>query len=194
MADGSLARRYAKALIELGVEGNCLERITDDLITFHSVLDLDAGADGRGELRKAIENPGFTIAERKAVLEQVLPRLEMHDFTTNFVKLLLEKNRFLAFDEIKKAYEAMADERAGRVRATVTTAQPLSFAMADEINRALEASTGKKVVVSLEVDPSLIGGIVAKIGDLVIDASVRARLEQMRQQLLSDPSTPVGEA
>lgn len=189
MADGSLARRYAKALIELGDEHTAVERIADDLHTFAAVLDLDDGA-----LRSAMENPGFSIAERRGVLEQVLPKLGQHALVSNFIKLLLDKNRFTALSEITRAYDAMADERAGRVRATVSTAHELSPAMAAEVEAALAASTGKTVVVRFETDPSLIGGIVAKIGDLVIDASVRARLEQVRQKLLTDPTAPVGEA
>lgn len=189
MADGSLARRYAKALIELGDEHTAVVRIADDLHTFAEVLDLDGGA-----LRAAMENPGFSIGERRAVLDAVLPKLGQHALVSNFIKLLLDKNRFTVLPEITRAYDAMADERAGRVRATVTTAHELSPAMAAEVEASLTASTGKTVVVRFDTDPSLIGGIVAKIGDLVIDASVRARLDQVRQQLLSDPSVPVAEA
>lgn len=189
MAEGSLSRRYAKALIELGVEGSCVERIADDLHTFRAVLDT-----GDGALRKAMENPGISVTERRAVLDQVLGRLDLHPLVANFVSLLLDKHRFTELDSMKRAYDAMADERAGRVRATVTTAHDLSSGMAAEVQQALASATGKDVVVSYDVDPTLIGGVVAKIGDLVIDASVRARLEQLRQQLLSEPSVPVGEA
>ena len=189
MVSGSLARRYAKALIALGAEENKVERIADDLHVFGEVLAL-----GDGELRKALENPGVTVSVRRAVLEEVFKKLDLHPHVANFIRLLVDKNRFLAFRAIARAYGEMADVRAGRVRATVTTATELSAEMAEEVKAALTASTGKTVVVSFDTDASLIGGIVAEIGDTVIDASVRARLEQMRAALLSDPTASVGDA
>jgi len=189
MVSGSLARRYAKALIALGAEENKVERIADDLHNFNEILGL-----GGGELRKALENPGVTVSVRRAVLEEVFKKVDLHPHVANFIRLLVDKNRFTAFSAIARSYGEMADERAGRVRATVTTARDLSPELTEEVKAALTASTGKTVVVSFETDPGLIGGIVAEIGDTVIDASVRARLEQMRQALLSDPAAPVGDA
>ncbi|MEL6343568.1 MAG: ATP synthase F1 subunit delta [Myxococcota bacterium] len=178
MADGSLARRYARALLDLGRESNKIDAFNQDLETFGAVLALEDGA-----LRFALYNPGLSIAERKSVLEAVLARLELNGMTNNFLKLLVDKNRLSVFDEIQAAYREMADELAGRVRAAVTTATPLSEDNAARIQQVLADSTGRQVIVDFAVDPELIGGIVARIGDTVYDASVRSRLQRLKETI-----------
>ena len=110
------------------------------------------------------------------------------------LRLLVDKNRFEAFDAIRKATHDMADELAGRVRATVTTATELSGDMAKTVQSALEETTGKSVVIDFAVDPDLIGGMVAQVGDISIDASIRARLESLQQALIRNPGALVAEA
>ena len=90
-----------------------------------------------------------------------------------------------AGDGIARAYRDLADAHTGRVRARVTSAEPLTAAAADRVRRALEERTGKKVIVETAVDPSLIGGVVAQVGDLVLDGSVRTQLADLRSKLLN---------
>lgn len=180
MADGSISRRYAQALVDLGKEGNVVARIADDLATVGEVLDT---ADGL--LRDALLNPGLAVAERKGVLEAVLAKLELHAHVANFLRLLIDNQRFGALPGIVRAYDGMADDLANRVRATVTTASELSPAMAADVQAALEKATGKTVQISFETDTALIGGMVAQVGDTVYDASVRARLAEIQQKLIS---------
>jgi F-type H+-transporting ATPase subunit delta len=179
MANGSLARRYARALIGIGTDENCIDQIGADLAAFDQVLDL-----GDGALRSALSNPGVTTGEQRAVMEQVLSKLSLHKHVGSFLRLLVDKNRFAAFSEILTAYTQMADEIAGRVRATVTTASKQDTASQKQIRSAIESATGKKVDVGFEVDETLIGGVVAKIGDTVIDASIRSRLQELRAELV----------
>ena len=182
MAEGSLARRYARALVGLGQEADAVDRIARDLAAFATVLDL-----GDGAIRAVISNPAYTLGQRAGVLDDVLGRLDLHDYSLKFLRYLVAKNRFAAFDGIRVAYEQMADELANRVRATVTTATPLGDEMAGRVKTALEKATGKSVAVEHVVDPSLIGGVVAKLGDTVYDASVSARLQSIAGALVRDP-------
>ena len=189
MSDGAIARRYARALVEIGVDLRIVERIADDLHRFDTLMNQDDGA-----LRGVMINPGLTGDERRGVLDQVIPRLDLHPMVANFLRLLLDKRRLNHFDGIFRVYGEMADERAGRVRATVTTAGPISGVLADDVRRGLAESTGKQVIVTFETDPSIIGGMIAQVGDKVIDASVSARLDLMKKALLKDPLAAVGEA
>ncbi len=182
MANGSIARRYARAFIALGQETGKTDTFSGDLATFTGVLDM-----GDGELRQALTNPGLTAVERKGVLGGVLGKLSLDSDSANFLCLLVDKNRFGAFDGIVRAYNEMADELAGRARATVSTAIELSADMQKTVQEALEASTGKSVQIDFQVDPSLIGGMVAQVGDISYDASVRARLEDIQSALIRNP-------
>ena len=156
-----------------------MDQIDRDLAHFSAVLHEHHGA-----LAGALNNPGLTLDERRQVLEHVLMRLNLHRHVKNFLRLLNDKSRFFAFDDIRRAFTDMADELANRTRATVTTARPLSEHMKDSVAHALSKSTGRHVVVTYHVEPSLLGGMVAQVGDKVFDASIRARLAELSQSLL----------
>lgn len=179
MAEGSLGKRYARALVDLGREDGVVDRLEGDLAAFASVLDLDNGA-----LRAALENPGLTQDERRGVLDAVLVRVPLHPYVRNLLRLLNDKSRFFAFGDIRRAYSELADDLAGRTRASVSTARPLSPALQAQVRAALSKATGRDVVVTFETDPDLIGGMVARVGDKVYDASVRARLNELQSALL----------
>jgi F-type H+-transporting ATPase subunit delta len=195
MADASLARRYSRALVELGQQHDQIDRLGADLASFQQTLDL-----GDGMLRRALENPGVPSVQKRAVLGAVLEKADYHPLVRNFLRLLIDKGRFLHLTPIVDSYGDMADELAGRVRATVQTAQPLDDKMQAEVQATLASATGAEVVITWGVDPTLIGGLVAKIGDKVIDASVRTRLETLKHalvagtQLGSTAGSPVAEA
>lgn len=178
MIEGSLARRYAKALLELAQEASAADAIGAQLDAFVAFTLRD-----EEQLLLVMSNPGFTPSERKAVLEAILPRLQLHPTLLNFVRLVLDKNRFSAMPDIAREYRALADVAANRVRATVVTATPASAALQAEVTAALSAATGKTVVVESKVDPSLLGGMVARVGSRVYDASLRTRLEQLQVTL-----------
>jgi F-type H+-transporting ATPase subunit delta len=98
---------------------------------------------------------------------------------------LLERGRIGILRAASRVYSELADARAGQVRATVTAAAALSASDLDRVRRALEKRTGRKVLIQTAVDPALIGGVVARVGDLVLDGSVRTQLDEMRQRLLN---------
>jgi F-type H+-transporting ATPase subunit delta len=180
MTEGSIARRYAKALLEIAREENALDRVGEDLVRMSRTVETSA-------LSGVIANPSFTLAERRAVLDAVLPGQALHARTVTFLKLLLDKDRFGALADISREYRALADAELGRVRAVVTTATELTPASRDEVASALSRATGKKVVLDTTVDPTLLGGIVARVGDKVYDASLRTRLDRL-QLALTNPS------
>lgn len=178
MIEGSVPRRYARALFELGLEAGVPDRLGEDLARFVALATAGDGALGR-----VMSNPVYSGSERRAVLEAVLPRLGLHPVSASFLRLVLEKNRMAVTAEILREYEAIADRHAGRVRAVLTTAFELSPVLRAEVSRALEKATGKTVVVDTTVDRSLLGGMVARVGSTLYDASLRTRLERLQLSL-----------
>ena len=178
---GSIARRYAKALFGLGVsEGQgAFERFGQELD------DLARAYDGSSDLRLALENPVIKPSEKQAILRGILPRITPSAPVQRFAQLLLARGRITLLRSIARAYRQLSDARAGQVRATITAAAPLSPGDLDRVRRALEKRTGQKVIIETAVDPDLIGGIVARVGDLVLDGSVRTQLDELRRRLLN---------
>lgn len=174
----AIARRYARALVSLGKDDSVIDQLGTDLDTFLDVMGL-----GDGMLKAALENPGISVGERKAVLEQVLERTQLHSYTANLLRVLMDNGRFLHLGAVAVAYRDMADELAGRVRATVTTARALDAGGVAEVQSALADMTGKTVLVDFQVDAAILGGVIARVGDTVFDASVRARLAAMEKGL-----------
>jgi F-type H+-transporting ATPase subunit delta len=180
MVTGSLARRYAKALLAIGVEQKSYD-------AFGQELDRVARAmHDYPELRNALTNPVFRIEKRRLILEELARKLAVSKIVHNFVLLLLDKGRIGALPDIARVYHTLVDEQAGRVRATVTSAQPLDEKLTERLKTALEKQSGKTVILEKRQDPAIVGGVVTQIGDLVYDGSVRTQLEQLREQLLAD--------
>jgi F-type H+-transporting ATPase subunit delta len=176
---GSVSRRYARALFSIGVDRGNFEQLGKEL---DAVAELWTGS---LELREALANPVFKASEKRAVVQSLLPRIAPTADVQKFVLLLLERRRLPAVANIARAYREMADLHTGRVRAQVTSAQPLGPAELNRIRDSLARRTGKHVVLEANVDPSLIGGVVARVGDLVLDGSVRTQLLTLRDKLLN---------
>ncbi len=182
-----IARRYADALVDLAAEQDILEAVAGDLATFSSVLT------GSEELSAALTNPGFSVDERQGVVSALLDQGQAGKMTRNFLFLLVDNDRMPAFPAILAAFQAQVDERLGRVRATVSSATALDAATLAEIEKQVQHMTGKdEVILASEVDPSLIGGIVTRVGDLLLDGSIRTQLSTIRTKLAGQ--MPAGEA
>lgn len=175
---GSVARRYARALFDLGVAKGNFEALGQDLANLAQLY-----AESR-ELRQTLENPVFKASQKRKIVESVLPRVAQNQVVRNFALLLVDRGRINVLPMIARAYQEMTDKQLGQVRATVTSAKPLDALTESEIQRALERRTGKKVLMKSEVDPSLIGGVVARVGDLVLDGSLRTRLASVGNRIL----------
>ncbi len=174
---GSLARRYAKALFEIGNATRELEKIGADVKALAAALKESA------ELTSVLSSPAIRRSERRKVVDAVVARIGILPITKNFVELLLDHERFVALPAIARELDAMIEAKAGRVRAEVTSAKPLDPSQLSQITAALEKLSGKKVTVSKREDPELLGGVVAKVGDTVYDYSLRNQLAQLRDQL-----------
>jgi F-type H+-transporting ATPase subunit delta len=179
MISGSLARRYARALLDVGIDKGTHEKLAGE------IDDLAAAYSASRDLQEALTNPVFPRTQRRSVLEAVLARVGVSTETKNFSLLLLDRERVQVLPAIARELRIMVDEKVGRVRATVTSARPLPAEQVAQIQATLEKATGKKVALEKAEDPSLIGGVVAKLGDTVYDGSVRSQLERMREQILS---------
>ncbi len=180
MITGSLARRYAKALLEIGIKQQTYDALGKELDRAADMLKSSP------ELRNALENPVFPISKRKLVLDELARRLALSKTVRNFVMLLLDKGRIAALPEIARAHRALVDEHAGRVRATVTSARPLDPMLETRLKTALERQSGKTVILEKREDPAIVGGLVTQLGDLVFDGSVRTQLANMREDLLAE--------
>lgn len=184
MADRSLARRYARAFIEIAEESNQSEtlgaELTKTLTAFRSHDDM---------LLEALSNPVYTKTERSGVLEAVLPKLTISATVQNTLRLMLRNNRVSLLPLVVEEFQTYADTRANRARVIVETAEPLTPQLEAEVRAALESVTGKTVLIETKVKPELIGGVVARIGGKVYDASVRNRLDTLKKTLLSSEIT-----
>jgi len=180
MIAGSLARRYARALLDIGIaKGNFVDLgiEADELATLYS---------GSRDLTEALTNPVFAPSKRREVLEAVLEHTKASPVMRNFVLLLHERERIPYLPAIARELRTMVDERAGRVRATVTSVKALTPEQATQVQTALEKLSKKKVILDKKEDPDLIGGLVAKVGDVVYDGSIRTQLESMRERFLAE--------
>ncbi len=178
MANVSIARRYARALIDVGVEANKLDRFGDQLHAFAAVLQ------GSRELSDVMENPSYGRNDRLGILEGVMKAAGPFDGELqNFLRLLVERNRLMFLPDIARLYRDFADTRLGRVRGKLITAVPLPREMAERLAQKLAQATQQKVVLETKVDPSIIGGAAAQVGSVMYDGSLRTQLEELRRTL-----------
>lgn len=177
MTDVAVAERWARAVFELGTETGQLKPLTDQLARFAQTYASSP------ELRSVLDNPVVEERHRAEILASVAQRLGLTPHALNTVKLLAQRNRLQALPEIAARLTQLADERAGVVRARVTSAAPLAEAYVARLAVELEKVAGKKVVIERSVDPALLGGLVARVGDHVIDGSLSSRLERLERQL-----------
>lgn len=183
MIPGSLARRYARALIGLASSGPQRDKFAKDLDAFS---DLCRSQDSNGiVVMSVLASDRHPLASRKKVVDSFLRRLSADPMLGKFLHYVLERGRFEGIPEIARAYRRMADQAAGRVNAQITSAAPLPPDALAQVKQALENATGKQVIATTQVDPELIGGVVAKVGSYVVDGSVRSALAQLKTSLRS---------
>ena len=171
-----VARRYAQALAEEAQSQSVLEDVDADVDLLAETLK------GSRDLRLALTSPVISHDKKKAVLEGVFGG-KVSDLTTRFLALLVQKERDGQIPAVLDAYRQLRDDRLGVVEASVRTAKPLAPEQMTELQKSLEARAGKTVRMRYEIDPSLVGGLVVRLGDVVFDRSVKHQLETLRGQL-----------
>jgi F-type H+-transporting ATPase subunit delta len=177
MRSSAAARRYARALFSLAEETGAIAQVRGELARIAELFDSEPA------LRNALFRPLHPVAERRAVLRSLCEHLSLMPTVRNFFAYAIDQRRLVDFDAIRAEFERLADAAAGLVKARVTAAAPLDDAQRARLQDALAARTGRTVELEVSVDPSLIGGAVATIGNVVFDGSLRTQLHQLRASL-----------
>jgi F-type H+-transporting ATPase subunit delta len=177
LTGSKISKRYAKALLSLGQEDGNYAEYGENLKEFAGIC-----ADNP-EFSKVIGNPVFSVEDRKKVLNSILEKSQFADYVNNFLRLLLDQNRISGIGDVSAYYTRLTDEISNIIRAEIVTARPLKDEVVDKLDVVLSKITNKTVKAKVEEDESLIGGLVVKIGDLVLDGSVRAQLEGLKESL-----------
>jgi ATP synthase F1 delta subunit len=170
-------RIYARALFEAALEQDRLTAVRDDLSGF-----VEAAADVP-ELAAVLRNPELDRAAKRMILEPILAGLD--ELVRNFVLLTVEKGRAGELDEIAREFEELVAVEERRLTVVLTTAYELSDDEAASIVAQIERAAGRAVEATRSVDPDLVGGLVLRAGTMQVDASVRGRLERLRQELIA---------
>jgi F-type H+-transporting ATPase subunit delta len=175
---GVIARRYATALLEIGVETGKLDSLVDEM------NNAAAAYDGSAELRASLADPLVPIAAKHAILSELAQRLGLSQASKNLLTMLLDRRRIQAIVPIAQRLKEMADEKRGLLRAEVLTAMPLPEEYFTQLQHQLERVTGRRIALDRKLDPTLICGVVARVGDTVYDGSLMSRLRQIKDSML----------
>lgn len=176
MATDELITGYAEALFTVVKAEDDLERVEDELYRFGKLLE------SNNDLKQALSEPNVDLSQRVKVIEDLLAG-KVSPHTLGLVTFVVAQERGRQLPQILEELSELAAEARKSVVAEVRSATPLDNKQRNALAKALGDATGKKVEVKVLVDPSIIGGIVAKIGDTVIDGSVKRRLQQLREQV-----------
>ena len=179
MSETTVAERYARAIFELAAEAGQLSEVSTQLKAAAAAYAESP------ELRAILSNPQVKESARDALLKDLGARLALATLALNSVRLMAHRGRLSALPDVASMLEHLADEKAGVLRATVTTARPLTEELYQRLAAGLEKRTSRKVVLERREDPSLIAGAVTRIGDHTIDGSLKGRLAALERQLLA---------
>ncbi len=180
MSTHASAHRYAKALLDVVVKEADPVKAEQGLAGFAALLDQSP------ELKKVLTNPAVPVQGKRGVVEQLVARLKPIAPVGKLLLLLADRDRLDLVPEMLVAYRERLMEHQGIVRADVVTAVPMPDARAAELRDTLARVTGRNVTVTTRVDPEIVGGIVARVGGIVYDASVASQLARMRDKLVEN--------
>jgi len=172
------AKRHAQAVFQIALEKKETEKWRSELKTIAATL-------GDPQLRAILEDPKVHLSEKENLIGKCLPGISQ--LALNFAYFLVAKQRLGILEQIVSEYERMADAHLGLEHAKVITAIPLDEEDKKKLSERLAAITGKKMVLTTEVDPAIIGGFVARVGDKLIDGSTKAKLEALKRTLVRAP-------
>jgi ATP synthase F1 delta subunit len=170
-----LAQVYANALFEVASENGVIDDVRDQLGEFADELDKNR------DLQVFLFSPYFSSQEKKDGIRKIV--VDADERFLNFLELLAERHRMPAIFRIRRAYDALWREENKLLPVTVTSAIELDEGLVQGLGEKIEEQTGKKVELTSRVDPDVLGGLVLQVGNMVLDASIRNRLEQLRKQV-----------
>ena len=172
-----VAKRYAKALVELSEEKNTVDKTKADLAAFVGAVD------SQPALQRLFSSPVFTPENKKAVIKELSGKLDLQAATQRFVEHLAETGRIRFVKDVHEAFLALLSERQNRATVQLTTAASINAGELADIKKKLEALTGKQVDIDSKVDAAMIGGAKARIGSVIYDGTIKNQLAKMRDKL-----------
>ena len=172
-----LAERYAGSLFDLAKESGSVAKVEADLGSFERLLDESA------DLRRLVMSPVFSGAEQEKAVATIADKAGIGGLAGNFLRVVAQNRRLFAVPAMIRAYRAIAAESRGEVQAEVTSAHALSAAQEAELKTALKGVAGKDVAIAVTVDPSLLAGLIVKIGSRQIDTSLKTKLNSLKLAL-----------
>ena len=172
-----VAGRYASALFELAKDARSVDAVSADLDGFGTLLA------GNGDLQRLVRSPVFGADEQAAALGAILAKAKIGGLTGNFVQLVARNRRLFVIEDIITAFRALAAADRGEVSASVTSAQELKPAQIKSLQTALKSITGKTVTLNQQVDPSILGGLIVKVGSRMIDTSLKTKLNSLKLRM-----------
>ncbi|MEN8140887.1 MAG: ATP synthase F1 subunit delta [Thermodesulfobacteriota bacterium] len=177
MKNALLAKRYAKALFAVGTEADSLDAFATTLDGFASLVG------DNPELADALSNPLYPADAREAVMAEIVKAAGVEGMMANFLNLVAQKRRADTLGDIAETFQIMVDEANNTCQGVVISASELDETLTGEVQQTLEKITGKRVAITTEVDESIIGGIIAKVGDLVLDGSIKTQLDELKESI-----------
>jgi len=169
-----IARPYAAALFDLARAEGQVDAVETGLGAFQTL------ADESEDFRRFLRSPVINTETKAATIETILAKADAQPIVANLVKVVARNGRLFALPAIIRAYRALAAAERGEIAADVTSAAPLSTAQRTSLAETLKARIGKTVTLTEHVDPSLIGGLVVKVGSRMIDSSLKTKLQAMK--------------
>jgi F-type H+-transporting ATPase subunit delta len=179
MTGTTIANRYARALADVIVERRETAEVVKELIDFERMMS------EHPQLRDVFASPVIGAEPKRAVLGELLTRIDLRQATANFLRLLLNNSRLHDLDQMLNALSRELDTRLNIVSAEVTTAREIGQQEKAALQSQLKAATGKDVRLQFRTDPAIIGGVVTRIGSLVYDGSIKNQLAQMKRRLMN---------
>jgi F-type H+-transporting ATPase subunit delta len=170
-----IAEVYARALFEAARDDGVLDRVRDEVGQFADALDSDRN------LQVFLFSPYFSSEEKKDGVRRIVS--DADERLLNFLELLAERHRMPALFRVRRIFESLWAEENKLLPVTVTSATELDEGLVQEIGARIEEQTGRRVELSSKVDPDVLGGLMVRVGNMVLDATIRNRLEQLRKQV-----------
>ena len=178
MSQGMIARRYAKALVNLAENEKDLDNTGKHLNSITEVYKENL------ELRQVLSDTKVSSGIKLEILKDVLIKIKVSRLVDTFSRYLLAKRRIDILPDIERAFNLLLQEKLGRIEAKVTTASELPKDTVKKLVDAISSYSGKEIEVNVTIDPSIIGGIVTRIGSTVIDGSIETYLNQIRKSII----------
>ena len=172
-----VAERYASSLFELALEASAVESVGSDLDQFQAMID------SSDDMKRLVTSPVFSAADQRNAVSALAAKAGLGELTTNFLKVVAGNRRLFAVSGMIAGYRDIAARHRGELTADVASAHELDEEQTNQLKAALKDITGKDVTINVTVDPSILGGLIVKVGSRQIDSSLRTKLSTLKLAL-----------